>query len=286
MAAPEKGRRKFLARLTLMIIVLPLLYVLVFELPYVDFLVLNLWIIGVSLFAGREVERFFEARGLATHKWLAPVLGATVPLASYLEVSGLINGRFFPVWLCVLPIIVLLRSLVVKGERHLDRLLEKISSSFFVIIYPGFFLSFVVRMTAMEAASYVLLFFLCMIFTNDILAYLVGRFLARGLLKLAISPNKTLAGFTAGFAGSVIMSCVFHFSFPWLFSRSLGWTLALGVLIGLGTIAGDLIESALKRSAHVKDSGSVMIGRGGLMDSIDSILFCAPLFYLVFRLIR
>jgi len=84
----------------------------------------------------------------------------------------------------------------------------------------------------------------------------------------------------------VVMSCVFHYAFPWLFNRSVGWTLALGVLIGLGTIAGDLIESALKRSAHVKDSGSVMIGRGGLMDSVDSILFCAPVFYLVFRLIR
>ena len=53
----------------------------------------------------------------------------------------------------------------------------------------------------------------------------------------------------------------------------------LALLVAIAGDAGDLVESAFKRSAQVKDSGTIIMGRGGLMDSIDSLLFCATIFY-------
>ena len=272
-------KRKFLARLSLMVITLPLLYLLIFLLPYQGFLALNIAIIVVGLFSSREVQRLLEQNGHATFPWFAPALGASIPLATYLQVSGLIGQDSFLLWLCVLIMVLLVRSLWIQREKDLPRLLERVTSSLFVMLYPCFFLAFIVRMTGLANPSHILLFFLCLIFTNDIIAYLVGRFIARGLLRLIISPHKTLAGFIAGFAGAVIMSLVFYYAFPWLFDAALPSLVGIGAAMGVATIAGDLVESALKRSAKVKDTGSVMIGRGGFMDSIDSMLLCAPLYY-------
>jgi phosphatidate cytidylyltransferase len=57
----------------------------------------------------------------------------------------------------------------------------------------------------------------------------------------------------------------------------------IGLIVGVSVIMGDLIESALKRSATSKDSGSLIPGRGGVLDSIDSVLYAAPVFYYLFR---
>jgi len=262
-----------------MAITLPLLYLLIFLLPHEDYLALNLAIVVVGFFSSREVQRLVEQNGQATFPWFAPALGASIPLATYLEVANLIGRSGFLLWLSGVFALILVRSLWVRGEKNLHRLLERITSSIFVILYPCFFLAFIVRMTGLANPSHILLFFLCLIFTNDIIAYLVGRFIAKGLLRLVISPNKTLAGFAAGFAGAVIMSIVFFYAFPWLFDTAMLRLVGIGAAIGVATIAGDLVESALKRSANVKDTGSVMIGRGGFMDSIDSMLLCAPLYY-------
>ena len=64
---------------------------------------------------------------------------------------------------------------------------------------------------------------------------------------------------------------------------------AMGLVVGCAAIVGDLFESALKRSAGVKDSGTMVPGRGGFLDSIDSLLFAAPAFYgmsLLFQLFQ
>jgi phosphatidate cytidylyltransferase len=115
------------------------------------------------------------------------------------------------------------------------------------------------------------------VFANDSLAWLFGITLGkhRGLFK--VSPNKSLEGFIAGMAGSIIATLLGPVLFPFIPAR---WALlvAMGLVCGITGVAGDLFESALKRSAGVKDSGRLIPGRGGFLDSFDSILFTAPTF--------
>ena len=95
---------------------------------------------------------------------------------------------------------------------------------------------------------------------------------------MAVSPNKSLAGFAGGLLGSLLAALISYYLFPRAGIGSLAALLFTGLCVGVTVILGDLVESALKRSAGVKDSSSFIPGRGGILDSFDSLLFSAPLF--------
>lgn len=99
----------------------------------------------------------------------------------------------------------------------------------------------------------------------------------KGFLKA--SPNKSIAGFCGGFAGSILSGVLSWCLWRDIFTGSIIKLVLLGALISITSIIGDLVESVLKRSSECKDSGSIVPGRGGILDSIDSILFSAPVFY-------
>jgi phosphatidate cytidylyltransferase len=93
-------------------------------------------------------------------------------------------------------------------------------------------------------------------------------------------------GFIFGFFASplvIMLGCFFR---PSLFPGGPAVAALLGVLLGLFTIVGDLFESGIKRSFGVKDSGTIILGRGGLLDSLDSLIFTAPLFYYGYALLN
>jgi len=81
-------------------------------------------------------------------------------------------------------------------------------------------------------------------------------------------------------AATLLVLVAVFYAAPGLIGNNLFMVVLLSLVLGLTTIAGDLFESSLKRSAGVKDSGAMIPGRGGVLDSIDSLLFSAPVFYL------
>ena len=115
-----------------------------------------------------------------------------------------------------------------------------------------------------------------MIWTSDTFAFLVGRKLGKRKLFERISPNKSWEGFFGGLLFTILAGCIIaHFlaGQPYLQYAILGFLVAV-----FGTL-GDLIESMLKRSLHVKDSGKILPGHGGLLDRLDSILIVIPIIY-------
>jgi phosphatidate cytidylyltransferase len=122
-----------------------------------------------------------------------------------------------------------------------------------------------------------LLLFL-VIWADDTFAYLVGRAIGRKMLFPSISPKKTLEGSLAGLVGSLLVAWGFARLF-WQ-TASLKKVILLAGLIALFGQIGDLAESAMKRGANLKDSGSVLPGHGGLLDRVDSLLFGAPVLWL------
>ena len=121
-------------------------------------------------------------------------------------------------------------------------------------------------------------------FANDTGAYFTGRALGRHKLYPAISPGKTVEGAVGGLVASV--GVLFAARALWLPALSVVDCLLLGVPAAVVGPIGDLVESMLKRSAGVKDSGRLFPGHGGILDRVDSILFVSAWFYLYATVIR
>jgi phosphatidate cytidylyltransferase len=126
-----------------------------------------------------------------------------------------------------------------------------------------------------RAFTLTLLSFMCIMVT-DIGAYLFGKWLGRTRLS-EISPKKTVEGAIFGFMGSILVAITGAWVLDW--HNAFVGGLALGSLIGLASMLGDLTESVMKRDAGVKDSGELIPGHGGILDRTDSYIFTAPLVY-------
>jgi phosphatidate cytidylyltransferase len=118
--------------------------------------------------------------------------------------------------------------------------------------------------------AWLLITVLC-VWADDTFAYFGGRLIGRGAFFNHISPNKTWSGAVAGGAAAVAAGGLLGW---WVDQPVLG--LGLGVLVALMAPIGDLLESALKRAAQVKDSGRLFPGHGGLLDRVDAFLLVAP----------
>ncbi|WP_460204391.1 phosphatidate cytidylyltransferase [Scytonema sp. NUACC21] len=114
------------------------------------------------------------------------------------------------------------------------------------------------------------------IWASDIGAYIVGKFFGKTPLS-DISPKKTVEGAVFGVLASVTVAVFGSYYLKW--SRFPFTSVALGLLIGIAGLLGDLTESMLKRDAGVKDSGQLIPGHGGILDRTDSYIFTAPLVY-------
>jgi phosphatidate cytidylyltransferase len=137
--------------------------------------------------------------------------------------------------------------------------------------------------TTPHLASKLLTMFFALVMMTDTGAYYTGRLIGRHKLAPRVSPGKTIEGAIGGFVMAVVTGCLCKL----IFFREIPSAHALALGAGIGVIGqiGDLAESMLKRGAGVKDSGNLLPGHGGMLDRIDSILFCAPLLYYYSRLL-
>ncbi|GIM47833.1 phosphatidate cytidylyltransferase [Collibacillus ludicampi] len=132
----------------------------------------------------------------------------------------------------------------------------------------------------LEHGLYLFLFVLLCIWASDTMAYFVGGLFKGPKLWPAISPNKTFSGALGGLFGS---SAVGYAFFLWQgLGHPLSHWMVLAIGISLVGQIGDFVESAIKRSLHVKDSGVLLPGHGGVLDRFDSLLFASPFAYHVF----
>jgi phosphatidate cytidylyltransferase len=156
------------------------------------------------------------------------------------------------------------------------------------MIYPGLFMEWIIKMGAWQKANIFILTFLLIVFANDSLAWTAGMLFGKGNRGIvSVSPNKSIAGFIGGLAASALIGMGAALFFPEVFAPrrfpALPSGIILGLMSGIAGSLGDLGESAMKRSSGVKDSGFLIPGRGGVLDSIDSLALAAPVFYVICR---
>jgi len=116
----------------------------------------------------------------------------------------------------------------------------------------------------------------------DSMAYYIGSYMGRHKLCPSVSPGKTVEGaigsVIGGILGVLLAKVLFDIS-----TMSFLCAAATGIVLGLTTLTGDLIESMFKRDAGVKDSGTLMPGHGGIFDRIDGMLISGPVLYFIVR---
>jgi len=150
------------------------------------------------------------------------------------------------------------------------------------LILVAFPLSFAIRIHGLETyGPLLLLFALIITWVGDTAAYFVGRSIGKHALAPHLSPKKTWEGTVASFLGSLIVALIFARFMTVPVAHLLGMA-AVGNVAGQ---VGDLLESAYKRSAGIKDSGSILPGHGGVLDRIDALILAIPVVWYYWILI-
>ena len=164
---------------------------------------------------------------------------------------------------------------------------ESIAYSIFSLFYPAVLL---IPLTLMNALGDISFFALVLTFIispcADVFAYLVGRTFKGKKLCPDISPNKTISGaiggLIGGIAGSIIVYAIMKDQFVYhLNTNPYVYFGLVGLIASVLTEVGDLVESFIKRSVGIKDSGKIFPGHGGMLDRIDGLIFASVFIYFV-----
>ncbi len=276
-------------RLLIFFIGIPTVVAIVLYNPY-NHLLLHLVITFVTFIAVTEIYHLVAQKQALLPYTVVIIVSLSLPAAALLCSVFTLPYQYIE-YLCILCVFIFFYFSIFHfhGGKHtespFDQVISQISGSAFVMLYGAYLLTYLARMTVWQHSSLYITAFLVMIFMCDSIAWLFGMLLGKNNKgKVLASPNKSIAGFIGGFIGSAVSALVITALFPDFCHGSYATAALLAVIVAAAGILGDLAESACKRSAHCKDSGHVILGRGGILDSIDSILFAAPVYYVVLSL--
>jgi phosphatidate cytidylyltransferase len=279
--------KTLIPRLAIFFIGLPLIAFIVLGLPQYRHLAINIAAVIFSALGAVELAGILKKKNLKLPRVEAAILGAAAPAAMTAAVSFGSPIMVVPAVLAAAASWILISG-IFTPERELDHSIGRTAAGFAALVYPGFFMAWIVPLGRLPHAEIVILTFLLLVFSNDSLAWAAGMLFGkknRGIIPA--SPNKSVAGFIGGLAASALTGLAAAHFFPDAFAPRYASAplsgLALGLAAGIAGALGDLGESVLKRSAGIKDSGFLIPGRGGVLDSIDSLSLAAPVFYLAFR---
>jgi phosphatidate cytidylyltransferase len=243
-----------------------------------------------------------------SHQW---VFNATIALIAVLAMYeflalGKAKGYHLPIPLCIVVMLIIMAAFIlpeisvelgmfvallgipasyVFSREPLEDLLPSSAIAVLATTYVGLLGGSLIRLRHdFPDVGWKLVFFLLLVvWLGDSGAYYVGKKFGSHKLSPRISPKKTIEGLIGGFVTSVIAALVIHFTFFREFP--LVHAIVAGVILSFAGVIGDLAESMWKRSAAVKDSGTLIPGHGGFLDRFDSIFFTAPILYCYWFLI-
>lgn len=242
------------------------------------------WSFGVLLLlllvgGMHEFYALAEARGDRPQRLIGMVTGAVLFAVNFAFLSGSAGaaGGLRPLLAAGMAFLLLLLPLMLVCElyRRGENPAANVGVTLLGICYvalPLTLMAYIPFVGRYAWNPWTMLFFVFIIWANDVFAYLVGMALGRHRLFERLSPKKSWEGFFGGVAGALVMGYVA--------SRCMGeawWVwIGLALVAAVTGVLGDLVESMFKRAAGVKDSGTIIPGHGGILDRFDAMLLAAP----------
>jgi len=273
------------------LVLIPIVLILVFLGPGWQWL-FTLAVAGVAALAGWEYMNLTRSCG-ANPPRVAVLVALLALFAVDFQWPFLTPALFGILGLCLLVYCTLFKP--VEG------ILADSAASIFCLLYTGFTLLALPTLREGVNGPSLVLFLLCVVSVGDTAAYYAGRAWGRHKMAPKLSPSKTWEGAAASVAGSVLITFVLlglaallqeprdAAVLAWMervcptavlsYSEDIWYWVGLAVVVNLAGQVGDLAESALKRSAGVKDSGDLLPGHGGVLDRIDALLLAAPVLW-------
>jgi phosphatidate cytidylyltransferase len=242
-----------------------------------------------------------------SHEYVFDAVMAIVAVLALVEFINLgrHKGYDIPLVLCVLVVVFIMAAFIVEhvsvelgvfaalllipasyvfSRKPLEDSLPSSAVAVLATTYVGMLTGSLIRLRNDFPEGWKLVFFLLLVvWLGDSGAYYFGKSFGKHKLSPRISPKKTVEGLIGGMVTSIVTAIVIHFTFFKNFP--LLHAIIAGVLLSFAGVVGDLAESMWKRSADVKDSGTLLPGHGGFLDRFDSILFTAPILYCYWTLI-
>jgi phosphatidate cytidylyltransferase len=300
-------------------ILIPLVILALFKAPPWLF---TLLVLGVALLAGNEYLDIVTATGfkpfralsylfllclfVACGAFVATVNGSQVPV--YVLAGSSIAAALALLVVLASPFVYMIASM---RREPLSASLADASASFFLLPYVGLTLFGLPMLRSYDNGAIFILFMMLTVWAGDTAAFYVGRAFGKHKLAPRVSPGKSWEGSAASAIAAVLVAVLlFHFLTPiWrgfhsihlvsasgyaYYMRALAnarpdfppapWWAAAGFALCVNVAAqfGDLVESALKRGAGMKDSGALLPGHGGVLDRIDALLFAIPTGWLLY----
>jgi phosphatidate cytidylyltransferase len=291
------------------VVLIPLVLLVVFKASLWLFSVVVGVIVVVCL---HEYLAIVERYGIKPVRWAAYIVSILLIVGTFVftsvqnhphEGTDHLWSESIPYWAPLL-LVSLVFGIPAVFRNDLRMALAASATSAFGVLYVALPLALLISMRWIPGYKFLVVFVLLSVWAGDITAYYVGKNLGRHKLAPVVSPNKTWEGAIASLVTSAIVAgLIFHFaptinrlfrpfasdwfspspsdeSFPYRFYPSGGPSsivvYTLGIIANIAAQFGDLFESAIKRGAQMKDSGSLLPGHGGVLDRIDALLFAIP----------
>ncbi|MCA9401876.1 MAG: phosphatidate cytidylyltransferase [Candidatus Omnitrophica bacterium] len=244
--------------------------------------VLNTWcmlLVLIALTVGGLYEFFYlvKKKGIPIYDYTGIAIGVLIVFSTFM--------RFQPTrrWELLFIVIVLLMIFIMQFMRKDNtNAIVGISTTLFGVLYVSWFISFLIKIRyllpgweGVKLTAFIIIITKC----GDIGALLIGSRFGKHPLLPRVSPNKTVEGCLGSFCFSALAALIFRSFLPPTIAFTVWQVLLMGIFFGgLGQL-GDMSESLIKRDCNVKDSGKMLPALGGVLDTIDSLLFSAPAFY-------
>lgn len=264
-------------RLLVFFVGVPVTLLLVFFRPY-NHIALNLLIVAFSAGGAGEAFRLISARIPVANRGITITASVLLPFCAYFIGLAKLDAEYITLLFAVIAV-----SLFFTEIRCRDDFRDSVASlcgKLFIVFYTGYLVTYISRLTTSPNSVQIIAVFLLLVFVCDSAAWCFGMLLGKsnkGIFRA--SPNKSVAGFCGGYAGCIAVAVAAQRLMPDIFGTCTANAVVMGVIIATTSIAGDLVESVIKRSSGFKDSGTAIPGRGGVLDSLDSIVVSAPFYY-------
>lgn len=227
-------------------------------------------VVGTTILAHWEFLSLGRAKGWPMQRIVSVAL-LLVLMASLLRDE-------IPLTAALLLVLLLVPAIYAIWSIELEHALAASSLCVLSTLYLGMTGAYLVKLRLDFPEGGKLVFFLLIcVWANDAGAYYTGKSLGKTKLSPRVSPKKTVEGLIGGLLACFVAAALLQrFLIP---EFPLPHALAAGAILGVAGVVGDLVESAWKRSAAVKDSGHLIPGHGGFLDRVDSVFFNAPILY-------